>query len=148
MSFIHKRRISFSTSFSRIYVLFFIFITKTKDKMIAEHFPKHIQKNCHPVGPLVIRDVDWYVEKSRNRTSSSSNRKYSRCRLSQVAVRNKVSPSVFVMFIIARPLWCIYPAPIGRDLICGIISLSFAWLGGTGISASSTFFLDRRLSPW
>ena len=38
--------------------LFFIFITKTKDKMIAEHFPKHIQKNCHPVGPLVIRDVD------------------------------------------------------------------------------------------
>lgn len=125
---------------------FFIFKIKTKEKIIAEHFPKRIQNDCHPVSLLVIRETDWCVEESRIRINSSSNRKYSRCRLSQVAVRYRVSPSAFVMFIVARSLRCIYPAPTGRDSICGSTSLSFARLGGTGMSASSTLFLERRLS--
>ena len=149
MNCIHKRRTSFFNLTQQTHPLFFFtFIIKTKEKTIAEHFPKYIQNDCHPVGPLVIRETDWCVEELRNRSNSSSNRKYSRCKLSQVAVRYKVSPSALVMFIVARSLWCIYPAPTGRDSICGIISLIFARLGGTGMSASSTLFLDRRLSPW
>lgn len=148
MNIIHLHRTSFFNLIQQNeLLLFFIFIIKTKEKIIAENFPKYIQNDCHPVGPLVIRETDSCVEESRNRSNSSSNRKYSRCKLSHVAVKYKVSPSALVMFIVARSLWCIYPAPTGRDSICGIISLSFARLGGTGTSASSTLFFDQRLSP-
>lgn len=147
MNKIHKRRTSLSNFIQQKKLLFFFtFIIKTKEKTIAEHFPKRIQNDSHPVGPPVMRETDWCVEEPRIRINSSSNRKYCRCKLSQVAVRYSVSPFAFVIFMVARSLRCIYPAPTGRDSICGTVSLSFARLGGTGIRVSSALFLVRRLS--